>query len=131
MFHTFFRRLRGLLDASRSVDLAPTHVRRLERADDRLSGEVTLIERLSDGDCILCVAGEVVPCDGIVIDGSAGTGIGSPVIAGTTVLSNLVIVRVGETSIVAYGRKTSGPTSCSRAPATSRGSSRTRRVKSL
>ena len=109
----------------------PTHVRRLDRADDHLSGELTLVERLLEGDFILCVAGEIVPCDGIVIDGSAGTRIGSPAIAGTTVVSNLVIVRVGDAYTAAYGRKTSGPTSCSRAPATSRGSSRMRRVKSL
>lgn len=109
----------------------PTHVRRLDRADDPLSGELILAERLCEGDFILCLAGEIVPFDGIVIDGSADARIGFPVIAGTTVLPNLVIVRVGDPSAAGYGLKTSGPTSCSRAPATSRASSRIRRVKSL
>ena len=109
----------------------PTHVRRLDRADDRLSGELTRVERLLQGDFILCIAGEVMPCNGVVVDSSAGIGIGSPVMAGTIVLWNLVIVRVGDERVVDYGLNTSGPTSCSRPPETSRGSSRMRRVKSL
>jgi len=69
VFRFFIRRVRDLLEASRCRELGPTHVRRLERADDRLSGEVTLVERLSDGDCILCVPGDVIPCRGVVVDG--------------------------------------------------------------
>ena len=112
MFLPFVHRLRGLLDVSRVSELSPTHVRRLDRADDRLSGEVTLVARLLDGDCILCVAGDVIPCCGTVVDGLATARHcaseaapndqcqsvlrwGSAVRPGMTVLSNFVIVRVG------------------------------------
>ena len=71
MFRTFLRRLRDLLEAPHGDERTPTHVRRLERADDRLSGEVTMVERLTDGDCILCVPGDVIPCRGIIVDGFA------------------------------------------------------------
>jgi len=83
----------------------PTHVRRLERADDRLSGEPTRVERLTEGDFVLFVAGEIVPCNGVVIEASAGTVIGSVMDAGTTVLSNLVIVRVGAAQAAMDGRR--------------------------
>jgi len=88
----------------------PTHVRRLDRSDDPLSGEVTLLGRLSVGDCILCVAGEMVPCDGMVVEGTAfvgvarcdsrgqvrgRAGVGTRLCSGTVVLSNYLIVRVG------------------------------------
>lgn len=111
MFLPFVHRLRGLLDVPRASERSPTHVRRLDRADDRLSGELTLVARLHDGDCILCVAGDVIPCRGMVVDGLAtvrhsasepapnrGQSIlrwGSSVRPGMTVLSNFVIVRVG------------------------------------
>ena len=112
MFFPFVHRLRGLLDVPRLSELSPTHVRRLDHADDRLSGEVTLVARLLDGDCILCVAGDVIPCGGTVVDGSATARHsasepapnnqsqsflrrGSSVRPGMTVLSNFVIVRVG------------------------------------
>ena len=111
MLRPFLRRLRGLLGTSSNIEFAPTHVRRLERADDRLSGEVTLVERLSPGDCILCVAGDVIPCHGIVVDGFAairhrgfepspndsGRAVlrgGSSVRPGMTVVANFVVVRV-------------------------------------
>ena len=89
----------------------PTHVRRLDRSNDPLSGELTLVEQLSEGDCILCVAGEILPCNGTVVDGTAlmnrasvvcptptaaRTRIGSRVIAGAIVLSKFVILRVGD-----------------------------------
>ena len=93
MFRNFIRGLRNLLEGSRGRELAPTHVRRLERADDRLSGELTLIERLSQGDCILCVAGEVIPCRGVVVDGFPR---GAPVRPGMMVVANYLIVRVEE-----------------------------------
>lgn len=113
MFSALLRRLYGLLDASGPVSLAPTHVRRLDRADDRLSGELTLIERLVEGDCILCVAGDVIPCCGTVVGGCApvrdrafasamtdpGPSVlryGASVRAGTVVVSNFLIVRVGD-----------------------------------
>lgn len=112
MFLPFVHRLRGLLDVPRVSECSPTHVRRLDRADDRLSGEVTLVARLLDGDCILCVAGDVIPCRGRVVDGLATVRHsaseappnerrqsvlrwGSAVRPGMTVLSNFVIVRVG------------------------------------
>jgi hypothetical protein len=69
VFFPILHRLRGLFDVSRDTAPAPTHVRRLERADDRLSGEITLLERLTDGDCILLVPGDVIPCRGVVVDG--------------------------------------------------------------
>lgn len=115
MFRTFLYRLRGLLEAPRRIAHAPTHVRRLERADDRLSGELTLIERLSDGDCILCVAGDVVPCRGMVVNGFASVRHaasapapndrgdvvlrrGSLALPGMTVVANFLVVRVEEST---------------------------------
>jgi high-affinity K+ transport system ATPase subunit B len=71
VFYPILHRLRGLFDVSRDTAPAPTHVRLLDRADDRLSGEVTLAERLTDGDCILLVPGDVIPCRGVVVDGFA------------------------------------------------------------
>ena len=129
MFDFLLRRIRNAIGEQYGPRM-PTHVRRLDRADDHLSGELILTDKLSDGDFILCLTGEIVPRDGMVIDGSAGSVIGLPVSAGTTVLPNLIVVRVGAFE-PGQGRKTSGPTSCSRAPATSRDSSRMRRVKSL
>src|SRR6185437_16952638 len=93
--------------------LVPTHVRLLGRADDRLSGEVTLVVRLVEGDCILCVAGDVIPCCGTVSEGcasvrdctfasaSADSGQwvvrnGAWVSPGTAVVSSFLILRVGE-----------------------------------
>ena len=68
-----------------------------------------MIERLSDGDCILCVAGEILPCDGTVVEGTAmvstasagqsvhaAARINSRVTAGMILFSNYVIVRVGD-----------------------------------
>jgi high-affinity K+ transport system ATPase subunit B len=108
VFRTFLSRLRDLLDISSGHGLAPTHVRRLDCAHDRLSGEVTRVERLVDGDCILCVAGDVIPCRGVVVDGSAAVRCslskrqflrgGSPVLPGTTVVANFVVVRVVESA---------------------------------
>lgn len=102
----FIHGLRDLLEPSHEGALWPTHVRRLERADDPLSGEVTRVERLLNGDCILCVAGDVIPCRGVVIDGFAAARCnasqheflrrGSSVLPGTTVVANFLIVRVEE-----------------------------------
>ena len=69
MFYPILHRLRGLFDVLRDSAPTPTHVRLLDRADDRLSGEVMLVERLADGDCILLVPGDVIPCRGVVVDG--------------------------------------------------------------
>ena len=115
MLLPFVHRLRALLEVSRISERSPTHVRRLDRADDRLSGEVTLVARLLDGDCILCVAGDVIPCRGMVVDGSTIVRLsgserapneanhsalrkGASVRPGMTVLSNFVVVRVGSGS---------------------------------
>jgi high-affinity K+ transport system ATPase subunit B len=108
VFESLLRR-RAFRTDDRCAPPLPTHVRRLDRSDDPLSGELTLIGRLSVGDCILCVAGEMVPCDGTVVDGAALVGagwsdcrtqargraeVGSRLFGGTVVLSNYVIVRV-------------------------------------
>jgi high-affinity K+ transport system ATPase subunit B len=113
VFRALFSRLRGRPATSGTATVAPTHARRLERADDRLSGELTLVARLLDGDCILCVAGDVIPCAGIVLDGCAlvrdGTlasaaadaapwvlGYGASVRPGMAVVSNFLIIGVGD-----------------------------------
>lgn len=82
----------------------PTHVRRLEIPDDRWSIELTLATSLRHGDSILCVAGDVIPSDGVVTDGSAivVTGgdeswlleVGSPVSAGMRLVTNFLVVRI-------------------------------------
>ena len=110
MFASFLGRLFHSAENRRGPQL-PTHVRRLDRSNDPLSGELTRIERLSDGDCILCVAGEILPCDGTVVEGTAmvstpssersaqvhvRAGIGSRVVAGMILFSQYVIVRVGD-----------------------------------
>jgi high-affinity K+ transport system ATPase subunit B len=89
---------------SRPVSTLPTHVRRLEIPGDRWSIELTLVARLRHGDSILCVAGDIIPVDGVVVDGSALVeggvdecrllGRGSPLSSGARVLTNFVVVRV-------------------------------------
>ena len=70
----------------------PTHVRLLDASRteppepiDRLAYEVRLAASLRPGDLILCTAGEVIPADATVVDGS-GTLIGRCVVAGWLVL---------------------------------------------
>ena len=113
MFRAILRWLRGRPATSCAPTFAPTHVRRLERADDRLSGELTRVERLSDGDCILCVAGDVIPCAGTIVSGRAQVrvsafasatansvpwvlGHGASVHPGMSIVSDFLIVRVGD-----------------------------------
>ena len=94
----------------RSGDNPLTHVKRLEIPSDRLSVELTLTTRLRAGDHVLCVAGDVVPCDGDVVDGIATVmeptpiastqvvrtlGNHSHVTADTLVLSDYLVVTVG------------------------------------
>jgi len=90
----------------------PRHVKRLEIPDDRLSLEVTLSTRLRAGDHVLCVPGDVIPCDGEIVDGTATVAeplaadeptlavhiLGSRGVAraGTVVLSDYLVVRVGD-----------------------------------
>ena len=98
-----FASLLSLLVNRRRAAL-PTHVRRLEIPGDRWSIELTLAASLRHGDSILCVAGDVVPCDGMVVDGSAivETGgdasrllvAGSSVSAGARVVTNFLVVRI-------------------------------------
>jgi high-affinity K+ transport system ATPase subunit B len=92
------------LRESRQVVVLPTHVRWLEIPGDRWSIELTLVARLRHGDSILCVAGEIIPTDGVVVDGSALVegevdtcrllAVGSPISTGARVLTNFVVVRV-------------------------------------
>ena len=94
--------------AARSL-VWPTHARRLDVAGDILSGELTLVGRLADGDEVLCIRGDIVPRDGEVVNGAAivnepldaalashrRVAIGSPICAGTEILTNYVVVRLG------------------------------------
>jgi high-affinity K+ transport system ATPase subunit B len=88
----------------------PSHVKRLEVPGDRLSAELTLADHLAEGDCVLCVPGDVIARNGEVVDGEAvvhdGTAdsldrpacrslvIGSVVEMGCHVISGFVVVRV-------------------------------------
>src|SRR2546423_12269190 len=49
----------------------PSHVKRLDVPGDLLSAELTLADRLADGDCVLCVPGDVIARNGEVVDGAA------------------------------------------------------------
>jgi potassium-transporting ATPase ATP-binding subunit len=82
----------------------PTHAKRLDIPGDLLSVELSLATRLREGDHVLCVSGDVVPCDGEVVDGIAviddpeGTarfvGSGALAVAGTRVLSDFLVIRI-------------------------------------
>jgi len=90
-----------------------THVRLLDasQADyegpiDKLAFELVLATRLKAGDLVLCTAGDVVPADGVVIEGMAtiedGSQPTSPIITarrllvrrGTHLASGYIILRV-------------------------------------
>jgi K+-transporting ATPase ATPase B chain len=56
----------------------PSHVRRLDASEpdhegpiDRLAFEVVLTSSLRVGDFVLCTAGDVVPADGVIVEGIA------------------------------------------------------------
>ena len=79
-----------------------THVRLLDasQADyegpiDKLAFELVLATRLKAGDLVLCTAGDVVPADGVVIEGTASiTNDGHLVRRGTHLASGYIILRV-------------------------------------
>ena len=79
-----------------------THVRRLDASDagyegpiDKLAFELVLAARLKAGDLVLCTAGDVVPADGIVIEGTATIAHGSPLVRrGTLLDSGYLVLRV-------------------------------------
>ena len=55
-----------------------THVRLLDASEadhegpiDKLAFELVLVTRLKAGDLVLCTAGDVVPADGVVVEGMA------------------------------------------------------------
>jgi K+-transporting ATPase ATPase B chain len=90
-----------------------THVRLLDASDpsyvgpiDKLAFEIVLARRLKAGDLVLCTAGDVVPADGLVIEGQAsiadGESAGSAVATarqslirrGSHLLSGYLVLRV-------------------------------------
>ena len=81
----------------------PTHVKRLEIRGDILSVELTRTELLTTGDHVLCVAGEIIPAAGEVVDGRAllrdvrefserQVGVGSWVLAGMYVAAEYIVI---------------------------------------
>ncbi len=62
--------MRFFPDAAEAL-VATAYARRLDDAHDPLSCEVVPRTRLAAGDAVLCVAGDVVPAAGVVLDGRA------------------------------------------------------------
>jgi potassium-transporting ATPase ATP-binding subunit len=90
-----------------------THVRLLDASEadyegpiDKLAFELVLVTRLKAGDLVLCTAGDVVPADGVVIEGMATIADGgqttSPIVTarrllvrrGTHLASGYIVLRV-------------------------------------
>ena len=90
-----------------------THVRLLDASEpdhegliDKLAFELVLATRLKPGDLVLCTAGDVVPADGVVVEGLAtiddGSRTPSPIVTarrllvrrGTHLASGYIILRV-------------------------------------
>jgi K+-transporting ATPase ATPase B chain len=90
-----------------------THVRLLDAQEpdhegpiDKLAFELVLATRLKPGDLVLCTAGDVVPADGVVVEGMATIDDGgqtpSPIVTarrllvrrGTHLASGYIILRV-------------------------------------
>jgi hypothetical protein len=79
-----------------------THVRRLDASEagyegpiDKLAFELVLVTRLKAGDLVLCTAGDVIPADGVVIEGTAEIANGTPlVLRGTRLTSGYIVLRV-------------------------------------
>lgn len=90
-----------------------THVRLLDASEpdhegliDKLAFELVLATRLKPGDLVLCTAGDVVPADGVVVEGMATIGddgqSSSPIVTarrllvrrGTHLASGYIILRV-------------------------------------
>jgi high-affinity K+ transport system ATPase subunit B len=95
----------------------PSHVRRLDASYPRRAGPIDKLEfeiartsTLTDGDLVLCTRGDVVPTDGVVVEGiaaitaldsrdttasSALTGPRLRVCQGMRVVEGYVVLRVG------------------------------------
>ena len=90
-----------------------THVRLLDASEaghegpiDKLAFELVLTARLRAGDLVLCTAGDVVPVDGVVVEGMATIDEGGqaafPILTarqalvrrGTRLASGYIVVRV-------------------------------------
>jgi len=78
-----------------------THVRRLDASEadydgpiDKLAFELVLATRLRVGDLILCTAGDVVPADGVVVEGTANMASGPLVRRGTRLASGYIVLRI-------------------------------------
>ena len=93
--------------------LMSTHVRLLDASEadhegpiDKLAFELVLATRLKAGDLVLCTAGDVVPADGVVVEGMAtiedGGETTSPIVTarrllvrrGTHLASGYIVLRV-------------------------------------
>jgi len=54
-----------------------------------------LATRLKAGDLVLCTAGDIVPADGVVIEGTAVLAAGDPLVRrGTRLISGYIVLRV-------------------------------------
>jgi cation transport ATPase len=78
---------------------ASSHVRLLDASDpehsgpiDKLAYEIALASSLKSGDLVLCAAGECIPADGVVIEGTAD--VGEHVARGDSVPAGYVVLRV-------------------------------------
>jgi hypothetical protein len=81
-----------LLDASASNSPAEAEY---EGPIDKLAFELVLATRLRPGDLVLCTAGDVIPRDGIVVEGTALGVPGAPFVRrGTRLLSGYIVLRV-------------------------------------
>ena len=78
---------------------ASSHVRLLDASHpehsgpiDMLAYEIALVSSLKPGDLVLCAAGERIPVDGVVIEGTAD--VGEHVVRGEPVPAGYVVLRV-------------------------------------
>ena len=79
-----------------------THVRRLDASEadydgpiDKLAFELVLASRLKAGDLVLCTAGDVVPADGVIVEGTALIATGRSLVRrGTRLVSGYIVLRV-------------------------------------
>lgn len=78
-----------------------SHVRLLDASGaeyegpiDKLAFELVLVTRLKPGDLVLCTAGDVVPADGIVVEGTPTAAVGPFVRRGMQLPSGYIVLRV-------------------------------------
>jgi len=79
-----------------------SHVRLLDASgaeyegpSDKLAFELVLVTRLKPGDLVLCTAGDVIPADGIVVEGTAMAAVGGPFVRrGTQLPAGYIVLRV-------------------------------------